>query len=790
MIKLLLLTLFLLLLTAASAQATNRWAVASGGASSGTCPIGTPCTLTYGLGLTVAGDTLNLRAGTYTTRIDSNTLTINNGTSYSNAVTIYSYDGKGAAIIQPNTNASALNFYATPAVQYIIIDGLTFDCTSVTGSGQSCVGIGSAHLGAHHIRFTNTEFRNTGASGPSTDEKGAGVLTGGDDLEFLNCSSHHNGVGKTNQGGNNAPYGFYITGARTLIQNCDIYNNGAYGVHQHHAAADQGTSNNIYEQNRIYDNGAVQAQQFMALLIDGGSGSIARNNIVWDTTGNPNVFGISLGSDFVPCTNCFAYYNTIIGFAHNGLKVGAPSTGAVLRNNIVHNSGSANLLDDGSGSTWSNNLCTTTCAYGTNNKAEVATSTFVSLSTQNFTLKGTSLAVGAATPITGIAIDGINTSRPQGTLPDIGALELVSGTLPTIAIAGPTSAATYATGVATITVTGTSNLTTGGITYTCDRCTTTSGSGFGALASWILPTLTLKAGINIVTVTATDGSGNAGADTVTVTYTPTFPGNSLVAAYAFEEGSGTSAADSSGNANTGTLINTPTWLGASGGRYGNGLTFDGITQYISIADSNSLDLTQGFTISMWAQPTASNTDYRSLLAKDSSVSGIPYRLFASVSGQCGSGGVEGFARVNGISGPDIGVCDPTPLQTTGWTHLAVTYDGSLLRLYKQGTLIQSQPQSGIMEPSTGILRIASSQFDELFQGKIDEVRVYNYAIPATGGANTVFGNNCNRPDQVATPSVIGDANCPITAPTPPTAFKVSSAAAGLKIQGTFKLGNQ
>jgi len=59
----------------------------------------------------------------------------------------------------------------------------------------------------------------------------------------------------------------------------------------------------------------------------------------------------------------------------------------------------------------------------------------------------------------------------------------------------------------------------------------------------------------------------------------------LVAAYDFDEGSGTSAPDISGNGNTGTLSG-PTWNAS--GRRGSALSFDGVDDRVLVPDSTSL----------------------------------------------------------------------------------------------------------------------------------------------------------------------------------------------------------
>jgi hypothetical protein len=62
----------------------------------------------------------------------------------------------------------------------------------------------------------------------------------------------------------------------------------------------------------------------------------------------------------------------------------------------------------------------------------------------------------------------------------------------------------------------------------------------------------------------------------------------LVAAYAFEETSGSSAADSSGTGNAGAISGA---VSSAAGKFGRALSFDGVNDVVSVADSNSLDLT-------------------------------------------------------------------------------------------------------------------------------------------------------------------------------------------------------
>ena len=223
----------------------------------------------------------------------------------------------------------------------------------------------------------------------------------------------------------------------------------------------------------------------------------------------------------------------------------------------------------------------------------------------------------------------------------------------------------------------------------------------------VTPPFTLIAMLIAVSLVA--GSGAAPGDE---------PRAGLVAAYSFDAGSGSTVADVSGQGNTGS-ISGAAWTTTA--KTGSALSFDGVNDLVSIADSASLDLTTGMTMEAWVRPTALEKKWRTVVVKENG-RGIAYSLYANerTGLPVGQVNIDGEQNATGSA-----------LALNAWTHLATTFDGTTLRLYKNGVLAGSRAVSGAIPTSTGQLRIGgNSVWSEWFAGQIDDVRVYNRALSA------------------------------------------------------------
>ena len=223
-----------------------------------------------------------------------------------------------------------------------------------------------------------------------------------------------------------------------------------------------------------------------------------------------------------------------------------------------------------------------------------------------------------------------------------------------------------------------------------------------------------------VTVSAAGAVGSPATIPVTFTVSPTPPGAAgLVGAWSFDEASGASALDSSGLGNVGTLSGAT----RTTGRYGGGLQFDGVNDWVTVADANSLDLTTGMTVEAWVRPAALGTVWRTVVIKEQPGQ-LVYALYA---------GTDTASRPSGhvFTTDDRGLLGPSALPLNTWSHLAMTWDGLTMRLYVNGTQVSTSALTGTVRTSTSPLRMGGNAvWPEWFNGVIDEVRVYNRALSA------------------------------------------------------------
>ena len=214
------------------------------------------------------------------------------------------------------------------------------------------------------------------------------------------------------------------------------------------------------------------------------------------------------------------------------------------------------------------------------------------------------------------------------------------------------------------------------------------------------------------------------------------PPPGLVAAYSFDEGSGTLLHDASGNGHDGTIAN-PAW---AVGRHAGALSFNGTDAHVDLGALGTF-YQQGFTLEAWVQKASSTR-------KDVGVLGS----------WAGSGPMLWVDHLAGnyqltlgsslSSYLDSGV---RPLEGV-WQHLAATFDGTVARFYIDGVEVASRlVSSGVGSSNVWRIGAYGASAGNFFDGLIDDVRIYSRALSAA--------------------EVMSDSNDPVPPPdtTPPSA---------------------
>jgi hypothetical protein len=266
--------------------------------------------------------------------------------------------------------------------------------------------------------------------------------------------------------------------------------------------------------------------------------------------------------------------------------------------------------------------------------------------------------------------------------------------------------------------------------------TTLSNAGF---TSTVVTVASSAAAGTVVSQSPTGGSSAAAGSAVALSVSlgpapPPPPAAGPVLTLSFNEASGTTAVDGSGNNNNGTISGATRVTGQTG--FGGALQFNGSSSIVNIAHSASLALTNGMTLEAWVNPSANagtsvNDGWRTVIMKERSTTGLAYGLYSN-DGDSNPSRPAGYIRNNGT---DVEAANGPAVPIGVWTHLAVTYDGTTLRLYVNGVLRNSVSAPGGINASTAPLRIGGNTVfsvpgTEYFAGLIDEVRIYNRALSA------------------------------------------------------------
>ena len=189
----------------------------------------------------------------------------------------------------------------------------------------------------------------------------------------------------------------------------------------------------------------------------------------------------------------------------------------------------------------------------------------------------------------------------------------------------------------------------------------------------------------------------------------------LVAYWPFDEGTGKTAEDVTGNGHDGKFAGAPKWVD---GKFGTALEFDGEEDHVVVADDAALAIEENITFMAWFSPSDVLTSRR-LMVKNNSI----FVIFD-------------FGNKDSIDflvKPDNTFAESTTTdwKVGEWYHFAGTFDGKTMKVYVNGKLEGEAANNVPIAPSDLELWIGGDDFGrptDFFPGTIDEVRLYEKTL--------------------------------------------------------------
>lgn len=201
---------------------------------------------------------------------------------------------------------------------------------------------------------------------------------------------------------------------------------------------------------------------------------------------------------------------------------------------------------------------------------------------------------------------------------------------------------------------------------------------------------------------------------------------SIVALWSFDEGSGNTAHDSSGNNNHGTLNGDTSWVN---GKFGKALQFDGDMDYVEVAHDETLDITEELSIAVWAKFEQLPARENVLLDKGPKDGNAQYYLGYEPAEEAY------FLNFFGLRWHAGDNFNSPKTADTDWHHVAVSFDtaSGKIKSCVDGVCNEHETDDFLVTKGEHNLIIGDARFLETnrnfpYTGIIDEVAIYNVAL--------------------------------------------------------------
>ncbi len=211
----------------------------------------------------------------------------------------------------------------------------------------------------------------------------------------------------------------------------------------------------------------------------------------------------------------------------------------------------------------------------------------------------------------------------------------------------------------------------------------------------------------------------------------------LIGHWNFDEGSGATANDSSGNGNNGTLQGNAAFSTDTPFGTGTSVTLDGSGDFVGLGNNILFDTLNPFSVSLWSKYQGNYTDSGSSrfpgyinLQTDTSTGFTVFTSDETNYEGINFGSNNNFTRLKTSS-------DISGSLVNNWRHVTIIFDGTDIassasyKIYIDGNE-HSLVSSGLFAPTPNTNRIGQASVNStFFDGLMDDIRIYDTALGAS-----------------------------------------------------------
>jgi hypothetical protein len=202
------------------------------------------------------------------------------------------------------------------------------------------------------------------------------------------------------------------------------------------------------------------------------------------------------------------------------------------------------------------------------------------------------------------------------------------------------------------------------------------------------------------------------------------PGLDGVGRWTFDEGQGSTAADSAGTSPL-TLHGDPTWVDGPSGDAKTALHLTG-TQYADTERTVVPTRGTNFSVSAWVRLDSADGAFQTVVSEDGDTNSAFFLQYSGADQRWAFSYVGARALATDVGKPEVG----------RWYHLVGVRDttASTLTVYVDGKAEGSTSVLASADDATGVLAVGRGKFGgnpvDYLNGSVDDVRVYDRALSA------------------------------------------------------------